>query len=400
MLNSVSGWQPIFSGDEGRDFVGRALHLADQLRRRGRPARPSPIEEASIALFYSYCWEVAGRPDDASSVRESMKYLRAALSSDPMPPTLYGGLLGIGWVAEHLASYVNGLPENLNDEIDGALASGLESAAWQGHFDLVSGLVGVGLYSLERRTSQVAASNVQRVVDRLAVLALPQASGFAWWSPPEQLGPYKLGQYPKGCFDLGVAHGVAGVIAFLAAVTAAGMQTVRSRELADGAVSWILSHQRLDRLPFSSRFPAAFEPGGELESTRYAWCYGDPGVAAALFLAGSAFGRAEWETQALEVAREAAVCPAEKTLVSDAALCHGAAGLGHLYNRLAQASGDVTLQEAARNWLRQSVDLAEPSLYGNQSFLEGIVGVGLAWLAASTSVTPAWDRLLLLSIRS
>ena len=43
--------------------------------------------------------------------------------------------------------------------------------------------------------------------------------------------------------------------------------------------------------------------------------------------------------------------------VVDAGLCHGAAGLGHVFNRLFQATGEQRLALAAREWFSVALDM-------------------------------------------
>jgi hypothetical protein len=81
--------------------------------------------------------------------------------------------------------------------------------------------------------------------------------------------------------------------------------------------------------------------------------------------------------------------------VVDASICHGSAGLAHIFNRLYQATGQSVFRSAAEEWLQHLVETwcpdAEPGL------LTGAAGVGLVLLAASTPHEPRWDRLFLLS---
>jgi hypothetical protein len=102
--------------------------------------------------------------------------------------------------------------------------------------------------------------------------------------------------------------------------------------------------------------------------------------------------------------------------VVDACLCHGTTGLGHLFNRLYQATGNLEMKEAALAWYRCALErrLPEEGIAGfpayapgepgaspwrsDPGFLTGAAGVGLALLAAVTDVEPVWDRLLAVSI--
>ena len=100
----------------------------------------------------------------------------------------------------------------------------------------------------------------------------------------------------------------------------------------------------------------------------------------------------------------------------DAGLCHGAAGLAHLFNRMHQATGDLQLADAARDWFRRTLAMRHPGrgIGGFESwrpdkarsgtwtpdpdFLTGSVGIALALLAATAQVEPTWDAVLLASI--
>ena len=43
--------------------------------------------------------------------------------------------------------------------------------------------------------------------------------------------------------------------------------------------------------------------------------------------------------------------------VADACLCHGAAGLGHIFHRIFLWTGDPALEDAARRWLGHALEM-------------------------------------------
>jgi hypothetical protein len=131
-------------------------------------------------------------------------------------------------------------------------------------------------------------------------------------------------------------------------------------------------------------------------------------------VAGEHARRAEWRDAGLELARGAATRDRDTTGVRDACVCHGAAGLGLMFARLAHAAdGDPALEAAAASWYRATLELEQPEHpvrfppyvtdpklpLGDASvgLLTGAAGVALALQAAVTDVEPAWDRVLLLS---
>ena len=350
----------------------------------------------------------ADDPADDTSDREvaitCLRHALPALRRRGLSASLYRGAAGLGWVLAHLAG------DLLDDRdrcggLDRALAKLLERRPWPGHYDLVDGLVGIGVYAMERLDAPGGPALLEQVLARLSEVAVHTDEGVYWWTPPRRLPDAIRERSPEGHVDLGLAHGVPGVIALLGGACAAGVADATSRQLLDGAVAWLLGEGLSAEV-----LPSWLAPDDEPEPARTAWCYGEPGVAAALLVAARAAGEASWETAALRLARQAAVRSVEDAGVVDAGLCHGAAGLGLIFARLHHATGDPELLAAARFWFEHTLDLRVPGTgvagftavgpHGpveDAGFLVGATGVALALHAAATNREPSWDRILLLS---
>jgi hypothetical protein len=340
-----------------------------------------------------------------------------AVADVPRPASLYSGLTGVAWAAAHLRDRLRDLDtEAVNEEIDETLLEHLSQSPWPATYDLIDGLVGFGVYALERMSPGAdaarltAAACLERVIDRLAETAERRSDGITWVSRAEWVPPERREQYPPCHYNLGLAHGVPGVIALLGQACAAGVAVARARPLLDGAVRWLLSQQG------PAGFSSLTEPEPSATPARLAWCYGDPGVAAALLLAARCVDEPSWEEAARAIARRAAERQPEQAGVVDTGLCHGAAGLGHLFNRLFQATGEAWLGEAAQFWFRRTLEMRQsergvagfaawrlapdgtPGWAADPGLLTGAAGIALALLAATTPIEPAWDRVLLVSI--
>jgi hypothetical protein len=83
-----------------------------------------------------------------------------AVATQPLPPDLYQGFTGIAWAVEHLRG-TDVAEEDPLTELDEALAGLLRTRPWQYHHDLVSGLVGLGVYALERLPRPGALEHLQ-----------------------------------------------------------------------------------------------------------------------------------------------------------------------------------------------------------------------------------------------
>lgn len=426
--NAQCSWHPLLKGDSRKLALAAVEEIAAELGHSFcvfPPEHPawSPLGhysslsggKAGLALFFAYLDKAL---PDRGYGDVSIETLESSIDgSDEIGNRLglFAGLSGTAWVIEHLRDrIVDPEGEDPNEEVVLALREALLQPGWGGAFDLVSGLTGLGVFALERLPHPAGADCLQLVIDRLVEIVDRREEGFAWKTSVEFMRANLRALLPDGEFNLGVAHGVPGVVAFLAEAYAEGFDTLR---LLERAVDWILSK----RLPegMVSRFPYRYSPSEEnskLVSARLAWCYGDIGVSVVLLAAARATKNPAWEHEAREIGRFAASRRIEDAEVFDAGLCHGMAGIAHLFNRLFQATGEVVFERAALEWFSRTLSFRrvgqgiggfltllpgedKESWQTDPGFLMGAAGIGLALLAAATPVPPLWDRLLLAAIR-
>ncbi|MDN5916019.1 MAG: lanthionine synthetase C family protein [Pseudonocardia sp.] len=385
-------WSPVLSGDLAHRARGRAVEIGEALLDLPHPDAGDDHSlgngSTGLALVHSWLAEATGAAAHRERATSYVVHAQEAVRTRRTSAALYGGFPGVALAVELL-----GGGERLA-AVDSALVRGLSRSPWRGHFDLISGLAGVGVFALARLHRPDGARLCELVVDRLAESGVARGSGIVWHTPAAWMLPETAADYPQGYDNLGMAHGSPGVIAFLAGCLGRDIATDRARALLDAAVAWVLD-QQLDSS--GARFPVWRSPGDAPRPSRTAWCYGDPGVAAALLLAGRGAARPDWAELAVEVALEAAARPPDRTGVVDASLCHGAAGLAHVLARMHQLTGVPALADAAHPWYERAIELPVREL-DNVGFLTGTGGVALALLAAVEPAEPTWDRTLALSV--
>ena len=388
-------------------------HYSDELDPDAVPVWENVLSggRAGQCLLHAYLALHGAGDAYADTAIELLDRATAAASELRMSSSLYLGFPGIAWTAAHLAGRLFAEDEDGNREVDEILLRSLAQAPWAGPYDLFHGLVGLGIYALERLPRPSAMSCLEAVVAQLAARAEHTPEGAAFFSPVGALHPKYREVFPRGAYVLGMAQGLPGVIAFLGSACRAGVAVQEARPLLDGTVSWLLARER--PADSSYRFPHYHCPGVEPHRSRVAWCFGDLGIAASLLIAARGACEPAWEVAARRVALAAAARPLASAGVPDAGLCHGAAGVGHVFNRLYQATGETELGRAARFWFDHALGLREPGLgiagfrkasgsdwLDEPGFLLGATGIGLALLAAVSPIDPAWDRLLLTSSRA
>lgn len=413
-------WRPLLEGDEAEwawkaidAVVDELRHTAQVLPHVGTGSCASG--SAGLSLLFTYIAMARDDSDAADVAVEYYEHATEALRTTVMSAALYSGFSGIAWAHEHLSHRLFESEDEVEEvtAIDEALLALLDTSPWTLDYDLISGLAGFGIYALEGSTRRGPRQCLELVVTRLEELAIAKPGGRTWWTSPDLLPDHQREIYHEGHVNLGLAHGVPAAISILGRATAAGIAEEVAHPLCVDGLRWLMD-QRFEA-GHGAHFPHVAADGKPRGASRLAWCYGDPGVVIALMSTAISLDDPELWAQVLDMARATAQRPDATSAVRDAGLCHGSAGVAHLFHRMYRATGEPALAKAARHWFRRtledhwqpgegvggfrawmgSMQPGESGWESHSGFLTGSAGVALALLAAVTDIEPAWDRLLL-----
>ncbi|HET9625683.1 MAG TPA: lanthionine synthetase LanC family protein [Kofleriaceae bacterium] len=388
-------WKPLRVGAAAEEAQRVANEIASWVDALPASKRTGFEGDASAALLLAQC-------DRATAVQR----LEAALVTTLTGPTtisLFAGITGLSWLLPHLADG-EGVARAL-ERYDAALLRHLDVPRWEDRTDLLGGLAGVAVMVAERRDPR-ALQIAERVLFHLETSAIMSDTGAHWRTPARFVPEAQQHLYPDGRIELGVGHGVAGVVGALAQFVAAGIEPVRSRRLLEAGVAWLADMIGGDASRFEMTWPLDVP-----RLRRIGWCSGHTGVAHVLLRASRALGAAPLEATAVELLRKLAH-PTASDGTLDAGFCHGAAGMAHVYNAAYQLTGAADLHRAAVFWLDELLRLrnaAQPPGYRyfgmhaeapqwseDVTLLGGAVGTGLVLLAACDQREPEWQRLFLI----
>jgi hypothetical protein len=312
------------------------------------------------------------------------------------------------------AAMLAALDAHVNDLTALKLAAAYEriergELARPGEYDLISGLTGLGAYHLVRH-GPAGSGMTAAVLGYLVALAEPVCrhgeSLPGWWSGTGPAGAPDPA-WPGGHLNLGMAHGIAGVLALLSGAMRVGI-LVDGQARAVTELCAVFDRYRQGSTA-CSWWPATVTPGehkrGRADSRRQgrpSWCYGTPGQARAQQLAGLALGDQERMRTA---ERALAGCVLDRQvagLLADASLCHGWAGLVQALWRAASDALDPGPLRAALREARRGLEdhLARMGPPASGGLLEGTSGIMLAQndLSHAGGEPPAWDACLLLTL--
>lgn len=369
---------------------------------------------AGLALTFAYLDELWGDRGYGDLADQLLEASNESLGQETLSFALFGGFTGAVWVNEHVAGAGPDEPDPCV-AVDEALAALLATELWPGQYDLIQGLVGMATYALERKHRPTARALLTRIVDHLELLHEPADRGITWLTPPALVPDWQLELAPDGYYNLGLAHGVPGIVAVLARIAGAGIDVERARRLLAGGVEWVLGAAGPPEL--EARYDQWLGAKNDrcIGKARSGWCYGDLGPAVALYAAGVSGDESRWVDAALEIARGVAARPADNAGATDACLCHGTGSLVQFFTRFYRATGERWAAEATAAWVERTLAMREAGgLAGYQykvpaggegtvwaphhGFLGGAAGTALALVAAATSAECDWDRLLLFDL--
>lgn len=223
------------------------------------------------------------------------------------------------------------------------------SLSWES-YDIMNGLSSVAMQLLKCR-DQEASEATQAITHYLASrVCVPSKDLLARpsWSIPPENEPTELDKqmYPYGDANLGMAHGIAGVLAYLA-------HYVEFNELSSGSelmdrilkvVDMLRSYEitiesatpRSTYRAFPARLYIGEDNAVQLEKsrdTRAAWCYGTPGVSCAIYQVGRVVNRMDLSARAEALLLSHISAPRDTYNLDGPTMCHGYGGLAMILDR-------------------------------------------------------------------
>lgn len=270
-----------------------------------------------------------------------------------------------------------------------------------GEYDLFYGLTGLGLILLHTAPASDTLADVLTYLTRLATqpLTLDRLQAPGWWAVRD---PDPLSPTPGGHANLGMAHGAAGILAFLALATRRGCTVEGQQEAIKILCAWFDRWQQhsddgpwwpqwLTRKDLRAGHPAQPTPG------RPSWCYGTPGIARALQLAGIATTDPARQAAAEHTLARCLAGP-QLAMLPDAGLCHGLAGV---YQTAVRAAADAITPSLGTHLAELTAVLTRQAATsdGTPALLTGDTGVRLVLETARRAAPPVsgWDSCLLLT---
>ncbi len=349
---------------------------------------PSLLEgNGGISLFMHY-FEHYYRPSSKLAPSILSKSLEV-MNKEYMESSFGEGFVGILWVVQHLKN--NTLLESYDlKQFDEVVSVSLGNNMENNNYDLFYGVIGKGVYFLERLKKDKSASKYLNTILIFLNSTIVIDGQEGYW--------YNINKGNK-VIDYGIAHGMPSIIIFLTKLYSSNInRTLVERLLIKGCNHFI----KIGKLSKDAYFP---QTSNDIENSRLAWCYGDLGVAIALLEAGQILKESLFINYASDIMEnsckrqipQSGVYRSTNEKTIDSSFCHGTSGLSYLYDYYYQKTGKIKAYNQSQYWLNQTIIYfknqnsfyttkwdeinQQQQWYKNSGLLNGLAGIGLVLLS-------------------
>lgn len=206
------------------------------------------------------------------------------------------------------------------------------------YYDLMSGIGGIGLYLLNQLHCSKCLSVLKKILTIcVALTEKREIWGYhlqGWYVPQHyQFTESDKEIYRKGNFNLGVSHGIPGILGLLSLALLKEVKVEKQKEAIKTIVDWIFQKRKTNK--GISYWPNRISFDEEIlgqqnelsDCSVEAWCYGSPGICRMLFLAGKALKEQEIQRQAQNIFFTLFDRDDFKQTYYTPTFCHGLAGM-------------------------------------------------------------------------
>lgn len=313
------------------------------------------------------------------------------------------GLAGVGLLMQYLSKHeiFDIAYDEILNEFNPLIISSLNQCLENNFLDFLYGATGIGIYLVETDETNQHTHHIEKIIAHIEQHSVLEAGGRRL----DQLEPYE----PPftGC-NFGLAHGLPAVLVFLTNAYKKGILQNKTSQLAKEFIDFIINNQNRVKEDISV-FPNFItdHPSKQDRYSRLAWCYGDLGICCCLLQYAETFKRDDILRVATDVLRKSShrTNNAEPIPIIDPFVCHGGAGLAHIFNRAYNHTGEAELKTSALSWTDETFFYLDDEQYmstlktnsNKADLLNGIAGTSIVLTSMMSNQNPDWDRFFLLS---
>ncbi|MGB3949059.1 MAG: lanthionine synthetase C family protein [Bacteroidia bacterium] len=362
---------------------------------------------SGIILFYLYLYKETKKEMYYKRAEHLVLILVDSLNKNKFSMDFATGCSGALWMLKHLSenNFIE-IPANFFDEKIISLMKDFSISQIKNRkFDFLYGGLGPILFFIEDGWANESEFN-EKILSLLKNNSIENGDGVFWdgsfFCEDENLE-----------VNLGLAHGIPSIIYFLVKLCSENKNKSQHTIFLKKSVDWLLSN-KIGNEKSISLFPTVIKNKDKHLNSRLAWCYGDLGIASILWQAGKVMKDDYIKNEAVDIMLHASKrTDLYENQILDAGICHGTAGVAHIFNYFFKETRIATFKEVGDYWISETLKMAKHTnsnvagykvwlgesrqWVDEYGLLEGGAGIGLVLLSYISDDTLSWDRCILLN---
>lgn len=360
--------------------------------------------KTGLLLYEFYLWKASTQKTHYAKANQLINQIFENLNNDS--PKFSGasyanGAAGFCYVVTMLNKYhflEISLDEDLVSLDEFLFESALQLIEEQ-NLDFWHGAFGIVFYFLERLDNISIKQNTEFLIEKIIKKAITSDKGL--WLPNI------ISTEDRDFINLSLSHGQTAFLIILMQAYEKGLCRDIIPEIVRRGADFVVSQFQesdfgKDKYSF---FPIKInaQTNEKTFKNRLGLCYGDLNIALLLYHASDFLGDSSLRRTADLVGLSTLLRKNTKmTLIKDAHLCHGAAGVAQCYCTLYKLTGIEAYQKGYEYWIDHTLTFLDQHLeendFGNEkgSLLNGLTGIGLVLLSYVSKEKLDWEKIFLL----
>lgn len=334
---------------------------------------------------------------------------------------MFSGACGIGLSAvclSHNRTRYTSFIENINSFIEDAVEKivvELKSHKYvhMSEYDIIEGMCGVANYCMLFHNDEKMKETLIFILDYIMEIckdkSLHNLTIPGWYIPSEnQFLKHDQELWPNGCFNMGLSHGIPGMLLVLCNSAKLNITLPNQLEtitkISDFLMKFHIENEEKNYWGSHVSLEEYINNKVNETNSRDAWCYGTPGVSYSLLVAGKLLNKREYIDSAVDAMKKAV-----KRLngIYSPTFCHGFSGVAYISKRFYEITKIEYFNESSINLKNKVLDFYDEKAafgfyniekdnekteyYNYIGIIDGAAGILLTILAIENGRKTPWD---------
>lgn len=331
--------------------------------------------------------------------------------------SMFSGYAGIGLAVDCLSqngvrykNFSNYVNSYIKETITGFLSQLYESQyCYMRDYDVISGVSGIlGYTVLQEDLTEVSKELGSYLIYRCRKMEYGNIVIPGFYIPQNnQFLADDKKKFGNGNFNMGLSHGVPGILLALCLLKEKGIEVEGLCEAIKVCADFLYDFIDMDKMRWGAYLDLedyCNNISGELH-TRDAWCYGSPGVSYALYIGGMVLGEEKYTKLSVEVMENVMK---DLQSIESPTFCHGLSGVSYIFWRFYELTGKTKFKESTECMIDEIwgfykaeytfgyKDIEYNSCTEQVGLLSGVPGILLPLMAMGGTRYTRWDYAFML----